>query len=333
MTMSVDEQQQATSASDAVVDSSSPSKLHVNESCLEVLRYLKDCGLLDYSNDATNDHDDRDRFVAAWCSSSGNSNGTDNKVQFDDDGFVTSLDLGGKRLHRGFPLPGQTLQKVPVPADTSREVLPPFDKLQHLKILNLAGTDLPLNDTMKVLEMVQSTIEVLYLGGNGLGVAGGKAIASWLSGLPSGGPAHLFKLDMRYNDLGEEGMKALCLDGLMKMTAKEKVGDCCSVRQLYLEGNGIGDSGMEALATLLTHQGNISEEADVDEPYGIREVYLGANKISHIGAVVSIDFTNQQDDFQNLFRRESDRIARCECIQCRLGTTQWEHRPPTIVRR
>ena len=281
--MSVDEEQQVATASAAVVDSTWPSKLHVNESCLEVLRYLKDCGLLDYSNDVTNDHDDR--LVASWCSRGGSNNGTDNnKIQFDEYGFVSSLDLGGKRLHRGFPLPGQTLQKGPKPADTSRMVLPPFDKLQRLKTLNLAGTDLPLNDTVKVLEMVQSTIEVLYLGGNGLGVAGGKAIALWLSGLPTVGVTHLVKLDLRYNDLGDEGTKALCLDGLMKMTAKETVKDCCSVRQLYMEGNGIGDSGMEALARLLNHQGKISKEAGVKESYGIREVYLGANKISHVGA-------------------------------------------------
>mmetsp|Transcript_55688 Transcript_55688/g.134964 ORF Transcript_55688/g.134964 Transcript_55688/m.134964 type:complete len:360 (+) Transcript_55688:33-1112(+) len=281
MTMSVHEQEQVVTASTAVV--ASPSKLHVNQSCLEVLRYLKECGLLEYCNDETSiDHDDR--LVASWCSSS--SNGSDNKVKFDEDGFVSSLDLGGKRLYRGFPIPGKTAPTAT--GNKTRMVLPPFDKFQRLKTLNLAGTDLPLNDTMKVLEMIQSTIEVLFLGGNGLGVAGGKAIASWLSGLAGGGGgrSHLAKLDLRYNDLGDEGMTSLCCDGLMKMTGTgtEALGDCCNVRHLYVEGNDIGDSGVDALARLLNHQGNVSKETAGSESYGIREVYLGANKIRHVGA-------------------------------------------------
>mmetsp|Transcript_55689 Transcript_55689/g.134968 ORF Transcript_55689/g.134968 Transcript_55689/m.134968 type:complete len:357 (+) Transcript_55689:33-1103(+) len=278
MTMSVHEQEQVVTASTAVV--ASPSKLHVNQSCLEVLRYLKECGLLEYCNDETSiDHDDR--LVASWCSSS--SNGSDNKVKFDEDGFVSSLDLGGKRLYRGFPIPGKTAPTAT--GNKTRMVLPPFDKFQRLKTLNLAGTDLPLNDTMKVLEMIQSMIEVLYLGGNGLGVAGGKAIASWLSSIASGGRrSHLAKLDLRYNDLGDEGMKSLCCDGLIKMAGTEAVGESCHVRQLYIEGNDIGDSGVDALAGLLNHQGNVSKETAGSESYGIREVYLGANKISHVGA-------------------------------------------------
>eukprot|EP00532_Pseudo-nitzschia_australis_P015747 CAMPEP_0168262060 /NCGR_PEP_ID=MMETSP0141_2-20121125/9468_1 /TAXON_ID=44445 /ORGANISM="Pseudo-nitzschia australis, Strain 10249 10 AB" /LENGTH=391 /DNA_ID=CAMNT_0008200365 /DNA_START=64 /DNA_END=1236 /DNA_ORIENTATION=+ len=128
------------------------------------------------------------------------------KVQFDNNGCLVSLDLGGKRLHKG------------IPCDPCV-----FGKFQKLKILSLAGTDLPLKDILAILQEVaannngnyndndsgSSSIESLYLGGNGLGNVGIEAIvASKLFHLPNS--SNLTKLDLRYNDIGSVGMGAIC---------------------------------------------------------------------------------------------------------------------------
>jgi hypothetical protein len=265
----------------------------VNESCLEGLRFLKDCGLLSLVDDRSpvgeGKRDIDDRLVTAWCHLQ-DEDGTNNnykRVQFDENGCVISLDLGGKRLHRGFVTSNQ-------PSKIATKVAPKFDLFKKLKTLNLAGTDISMDEISHVLLQIHSTIEVLYLGGNGLGTKGGKAIASWLSpssslSTSSPPPSHLVKLDLRYNDLGDEGMKFLCCDGIMQMASSSS---SCKLTQLYVEGNNIGDVGVDALARLLIYQGtSIStvtsdshkEEGERDHS-GLREVYLGANKITHIGA-------------------------------------------------
>ena len=79
--------------------------LLVNKDELEGLRTIREHGLVVFPPPAENvdgkyneeDNED-DGTCSFWC-----SNG---KVDFDVDGRVALLDLGGKRLHRGVPCPG-----------------------------------------------------------------------------------------------------------------------------------------------------------------------------------------------------------------------------------
>jgi len=155
--------------------------------------------------------------------------------------------LGGKRLYKGLPCS---------PQET-------FGRFSRLVTLNIAGTDLPQQDIMAILAVsnIQSNLQSLYLGGNGLGEEGSQAIASLF--LPMA--KQLKKLDLRYNDINGRGMAALT-----RAIATAQ----CPVQCLYMEGNQIRDDGAQALAELL----------DNPRKSSIREVFLGANHIQAQGA-------------------------------------------------
>ncbi|KAG7366413.1 leucine rich repeat LRR-containing protein [Nitzschia inconspicua] len=170
-------------------------------------------------------------------------------VQFDQDGYVIFLDLGGRRLHRGYPC------SIP---DT-------IGTFSRLATLNVAGSDLPLPNILEILRQpnLPETLECLYLGGNGLGDEGIAAIATeFLSRSQK-----LIKLDLRYNDIQAKGMTVLCHE--LSPTA---------LKHLYLEGNQVGNQGAAALAKLL------EEQSSCDDDMGLREVFLGANRIESEGA-------------------------------------------------
>lgn len=171
-------------------------------------------------------------------------------VQFDDDGYVTFVDVGGKRLHRGFPCSME---------DT-------VGTYSRLSTLNLSGTDLPLKDILTILNLpnVPTNLECLYLGGNGLGDEGATAIATEY--LPHA--TSLRKLDLRYNEIQVAGMTALC-NGLLP-----------NVQLLYLEGNQVGNDGAVALSELMKKQSSLPSPRE----NGLREVFLGANQIQSEGA-------------------------------------------------
>jgi Leucine Rich repeat len=173
------------------------------------------------------------QLIASW----------DDKVQFDDGGNVVLIDFHGQRLHRGFPC--------------AHHLLGP-NHFPQLTTLNLAGTDLPIGDTMSILDQVRPHIESVYLGGNGLGVEGARTLStSWL---PSA--SALLKLDLRYNDIEGVGMEAIC--EALAFT---------QVKDLYVEGNRIGDSGATALSNLLK-----------DPKSPLERVFMGANQIHATGA-------------------------------------------------
>mmetsp|Transcript_18896 Transcript_18896/g.43218 ORF Transcript_18896/g.43218 Transcript_18896/m.43218 type:complete len:346 (-) Transcript_18896:247-1284(-) len=208
------------------------------------------------ANDESKETRSSKEFVSWWS----------NKVGFDDDGFVVSLDLGGRRLHKGLPFGADLFGTR---------------KFPRLQTLSLAGTDLPLKDILAVLPHIESTIECLYLGGNGLGARGAEAIAAsglfrWSSDGSDDG-SKLVKLDLRYNDIGGSGMTAIC-KAVMETTNS-------NIRYLYLEGNGIGDDGCAALAGLLSARPQSDEESTTSTGGSrIEEVYLGANRIGPPGA-------------------------------------------------
>jgi Leucine Rich repeat len=212
---------------------------------LQGLSLLRNAGILVEATATTTDDDEvvpQLFFCASW---------PDDRVQFNDaTGEVTFLNLGGKRLHRGFP------------CSCSANVFHHFSALQSL---NLGGTDLPLKDTAEVLRMVANSIVSIHLGGNGLGNEGATMIGRWLV---SEKPANLKKIDLRYNDIGSDGMEAFC-EGLLHS----------AVMYLHMEGNGIGNAGCAALGKLLKQQ----------QPAAccckLIEVFLGANQIEAVGAV------------------------------------------------
>lgn len=275
----------------------------VNETCLDGLEILKEhnlvflrtpaydifsdhsCGngeLVDSGNNGTA-FDINEESKETYSSIELLSSWSD-KIRFDEDGFVTSLDLGGRRLYKGLPFE---------PAVFGTDYFP------RLATLNLAGTDLPLKDILAILPHIESTIECLYLGGNGLGARGARAIAA--SGLlQSKTPSKLVKLDLRYNDIGGIGMEAIC-NALMNKTnatttavsttnnsndtsTPSNSNNTNVLQYLYVEGNGIGDEGCAALSELLSSLPQTDEEGRDVSCCGIQEVYLGANRIGPEGA-------------------------------------------------
>jgi hypothetical protein len=171
-------------------------------------------------------------------------------IQFDHDGFVTFLDVGGKRLHRGYPC-------------SIEETIGNFSRLDTL---NIAGTDLPLRDILTMLKLpnMQQHLECLYLGGNGLGDEGATAIAT--DYLPF--VQRLRKLDLRYNGIHEVGMTAICRGLAVSKT----------VKYLYMEGNQVRNGGVVVLSELLLYQASQSGD------FGLQEIFLGANQIQSEGA-------------------------------------------------
>lgn len=180
---------------------------HVNTDSLKALETLKAIGLLQTVDGSVVNA----QLISSWGG----------EVQFDIDGNVIVIDLGGKRLYKGLPCAPEMLNPARFP---------------FLTKLNLAGTDLPFGDLMAVLDQVQAHIEHVYLGGNGLGVEGSMKLAtSWLASARK-----LLTLDLRYNDIKGVGMEAIC-----QALASTQV------QYLYVEGNQIGDSGAMAVAALL----------------------------------------------------------------------------------
>jgi len=202
---------------------------------LEGLQKLQELGLVQQTTQ-TNDDDD--------CSSS--CCWDKERVHLDEQGRVSFLNLGGKRLHRGI-----------VGAKSI------FEKFAALNTLNLGGTDLPPKDTVEMLNALTS-LESLYLGGNGLGDAGATILAAWL--VSEKAPDSLAKIDLRYNDITGVGTAALC-EALQTRTPN-------NVIYLHLEGNQVDDTGCQALANLLK-----------SDNCRLEQLFLGANHIGADGAI------------------------------------------------
>mmetsp|Transcript_26298 Transcript_26298/g.64109 ORF Transcript_26298/g.64109 Transcript_26298/m.64109 type:complete len:306 (+) Transcript_26298:50-967(+) len=214
----------------------------VNEECLKGLLILKEHGLLkipeESESSSNDDHDSDLTMCSSWTSAIP-------KLQFDDqDGCLTLLDIGGKRLYKGFPAPMDV-----------------FAHFTRLHTINLAGTDLPLKDIMEILNRLVNQLESVFVGGNGLRVPGGVKLGEWVPLAK-----RLRKLDVRYNDLEGDGMEGLCR-GLQENP---------SVQLFYAEGNQIGDKGAKAIANLLLQDDSLSSS--------LQSLFLGANKIGSQGA-------------------------------------------------
>ena len=176
---------------------------------------------------------------------------------------VTHLDFGGCRLRKGLP----------------EGTLHIFEQhfANRLTSLNLGGTDLPLTETLAVLEIFPK-LQSLHVGANGLGNDGAAALADWIAT-----SQFLTTLDLRYNDIGPEGCEVLCT-GLCQQkcflqqppsTTTKKNSNHKGVTKLYLEGNRLQDAGALAFASHYQLGNN-------DSP--LEELFLGANQIGAEGA-------------------------------------------------
>jgi hypothetical protein len=265
----------------------------VETSSLEGLRVLAKAGLL---------NDGGDELCASWLQK------TAERVSFNDDGKVTTLNLGGMRLRKGLPCPPEV-----------------FENFSSLSSLNLGGTDLPIADIAAVLGFL-GAIESLHLSGNGLGDDGAKQISRWLETTK---PKHLIKLDLRYNDIGGMGMEALCCQGLLHT----------NVAYWHMEGNNIGDGGCAALSKgLLLPDFKLQElflGANQIGPDGaihlaaalknnnnslLSKLYLEGNHIGHAGATAMAEALEALDgtatlknlfmDNNNIGKEGSERLAK-----------------------
>eukprot|EP00934_Nitzschia_sp_Nitz4_P009142 Nitzschia sp. Nitz4//scaffold170_size48074//5703//7421//NITZ4_007100-RA/size48074-processed-gene-0.10-mRNA-1//1//CDS//3329538625//9132//frame0 len=131
--------------------------------------------------------------------------------------------------------------------------------LNRVVTLDMANTNLPVADLASLLKSIQldsSTLQQLRLGGNCLGADDLKQLLQAGSQLLSS----LHSLDLRYNDLGPQGIEVLA-------EALAEVPNSC-LKTLYLEGTKAGDLGAAALAKLSN----------------LEDLYLGSNGIGPEGA-------------------------------------------------
>eukprot|EP01068_Selenidium_serpulae_P011734 Selendium_serpulae@DN5716_c0_g1_i1.p2 len=135
---------------------------------------------------------------------------------------------------------------------------------------------------------VDAPLSVLWLGANQIRARGAEALAEGLSGTKA-----LKEIRMPFNNIGDEGVKAIC----EALTRKEvQVSDCESQTQrqeqtqdqeqvarlqiLSLSHNHIGDTGATAAATLLDAQSELTS-LDLDGNYiGCRGAEAIASKLS-----------------------------------------------------
>lgn len=251
---------------------------NVDASSLVGLRLLQGAGLLTAAA-TTMDGEDNDQDTTTTAAGGGAQQSLwtgSGAVEFHDSsrsssseematksfGSVALLNLGGKRLRQGLPCCSVLVDALA--------------QFPTLRTLNLAGTDLSVSDTARALSAIVfaksnspcSSLEDLFLGGNGFGDEGAAMIARWLTGpedeaqQDSRRPANLRRLDLRYNEISGAGMEALCAS--LSST---------KVRHWHMEGNCVGDTGCAALSRLLQHDASCLEE-----------VFLGANGIGPQGA-------------------------------------------------
>jgi hypothetical protein len=295
MTVSQKATQAATMAmmSDDEEKTAQDDTTQVDASSLEGLRVLAKAGLLT---------DGGDELCVSWLQK------TAERVAFNDNGKVTTLNLGGMRLRKGLPCPPEV-----------------FENFSALTSLNLGGTDLPIADIAAVLGFL-GAIESLHLSGNGLGDDGATQIATWLETTE---PKQLIKLDLRYNDIGGTGMEALCCRGLLHT----------NVAYWHMEGNNIGDAGCAALSKgLLLPDFKLQElflGANQIGPDGaihlaaalknnnnslLSKLYLEGNHIGHAGATAMAEALEELDgtttlknlfmDNNNIGKEGSERLAK-----------------------
>mmetsp|Transcript_24845 Transcript_24845/g.58292 ORF Transcript_24845/g.58292 Transcript_24845/m.58292 type:complete len:347 (-) Transcript_24845:1582-2622(-) len=310
----------------------------VNATCLDGLVILKENKLIFLATPAYDIFADQSCGNGELVQKEGNTNTNEeskdtyssielvsswsDKIRFDDDGYVTYLDLGGRRLYKGLPCDYSVFGS---------------DYFPRLTTLSLAGTDLPLKEILAILPHIESTIECLYLGGNGLGARGAEAIAA--SGLFQGETQRkLIKLDLRYNDIGGSGMMALSNalrnktipsnNSLDDKTKSRNGQNASAVQYLYLEGNSIGDDGCAALSELLSSHSQI--EQDGESSSCIQELYLGANGIGptgaeHLASVLRVNKTISKMYLEGNGIGAQGAIVFCQVLEELKGDTGLKH--------
>ena len=212
---------------------------------------------------------------------------------FDEQGRIVTLGLAGSRLHKVRTLPSLALALLH----------PALLQTPSLTTLNLANTNLPLDHLEHVLETVaeaRTTFHTwslplssepdsgmtdpnhgttfsmtlhLYLGGN--------ALSNGLSRLVPHVQRHpVTVLDLRYTDLTVADARAL----------SRVLQESAWLQKLYLEGNALGDEGIQALLVVSKkdddHHDTTTGNTIPTNVCHLRELYLGQNDIGPTGALV-----------------------------------------------
>jgi len=175
----------------------------INETSLQALRALRSTDPLLSST-----------FPTSKEETNTTSPGYSQHVQFDNDGNITTLNLGGRRLRK--------LPNIP-------EV---FASLKQLTTLNLGSSDLAPPLLVNILKSVPSLLH-FHLSGNGLRDNGIQLLSPCI--------AQLQTLDLRYNDITSIGLGHL----------GEALESKNTLHILHLEGNMVKDDGISTLTSSL----------------------------------------------------------------------------------
>jgi Leucine-rich repeat (LRR) protein len=259
--------------------------LTVHPSCLQGLTLLQQSALLVPDGDVVDS-------CNAWPS---------DRVNFDADGRVTFLNLGGKRLHKGL------------------DCVEAFSYFSRLSSLSLSGTDIPLADAEQVLTHVAPTLESLFLGSNSTWVA--DLLGKWMGTAPI-----LNKLDLRYNELdSSNGLASLCrgledhpslkylylegnkLDELECLAAVLSQ-DTCAIQELYLGANRVNAKGASQLASCLESNAVLTKiylEGNAIGPEGAQAFTTALEKMQGKAALKHLFVDNN-----NIGKEGSERLAK-----------------------
>ena len=212
---------------------------------------------------------------------------------FDEQGRIVTLGLAGARLH-----------KVRTQPSLARALVhPALLQTPSLTTLNLANTNLPLDHLEQVLETVAQSRTTLHTWSLPLSsdtdhamtdpnhgttfsmtlhlYLGGNALSHGLSRLVPHVQRHAVTvLDLRYTDLTVADASAL------SRVLQESVW----LQKLYLEGNALGDEGIQALLVLSKkdddHHDTTTRNTITTNVCHLRELYLGQNDIGPTGALI-----------------------------------------------
>ena len=207
-------------------------------------------------------------------------------VQFDEDGNIKEMNLGGLFQLRNL----------------TKSSIPSFSFMRQLTSLNLGGTNLDVKeDIQPILQALLShqpavPLKQLFLGG--LGITDDDLMILSPS-LQSFIQQSLDRLDLRYNSIGPNGMlhfiNMFFVPSSSSSTEPTKhinqnddndnECNCYFLTKLYMEGNQIGNDGIMTLSKVLSNNNNNNNNNN-NHYCQLKELYLGDNQIGPQGATI-----------------------------------------------
>ena len=151
-----------------------------------------------------------------------------------------------------------------------------------LQMLNLGGTDIPMNNLLLSLKHINDSkshsLDSLFLGG--CGISSRKGVDDLIQLLELSVCSNVHKLDLRYNDLNGNDIE--------KMIPILSSNDC-KLQVLHLEGNSLKSDGAKAIGAILS------------KTKSLKELYLGANGITAEGAIYLAEGLSKNTSLETLY--------------------------------